>query len=245
MRRARFAVLLALGFTGCAPAAPPAPVAADECVVLLHGMARTARSMARMAKALADAGYAVANIDYPSRKHPIETLAPQAVEAGVGQCREQGAAARIHFVTHSLGGILLRYYAASKRIDGLGRVVMLGPPNQGSSAAQRWRGVPGFGWLNGPAGYQLGKDALSIPLRLGPPAFEFAVIAGDRTIDPITSVMLDNPDDGRVSVAETRLEGMRDFRVVHASHAFMMRDREVIELTIHFLRHGRFPEDPG
>ncbi len=238
----RHALLLVVAMAACAPATPPAAAASGECVVLLHGMARTERSMARMARHLAGHGYAVANVGYPSRKHRIEVLAPLAVEAGLAECRQRIDGPVIHFVTHSLGGILVRQYAASQAIEGLGRVVMLAPPNQGSIAAERWRRVPGFGWLNGPAGYQLGKGPESVPLSLGEPSFEFAVIAGDRTIDPITSAMLDNPDDGRVRVAETRLEGMRDFRVVHASHAFMMRNREVIELTLHFLRHGRFPE---
>lgn len=228
---------------GCAPVAAPEAGSLRECVVLLHGLARSDRSMEPIAEALETNGYTVANVGYPSRDKPIEELAPLAVEAGVDACRERVDEPRIHFVTHSLGGILLRWYAASESIDGLGRVVMLGPPNQGSTAAERWEGVPGFDWLNGPAGAQLGKGADSVPLELGKPSFEFAVIAGDRTIDPITSAMLEDPDDGRVSVAETKLEGMSAFRVVHASHAFIMRDREAIALTLNFLRHGRFPPE--
>lgn len=232
------ACLLAGG--GGAVAAQPAG-AAPDCVILLHGLARSERSMRRMARELEDAGYAVANVGYPSRRHPIEELAPLAVDAGRAECRAAGAT-RMHFVTHSLGGILVRWYAAHRELDDIGRVVMLGPPNRGSRAADRWRGVPGFRWLNGPAGGQLGKGPDSVPLSLGPPDFEFAVIAGDRSIDPLTSAMLEDPDDGRVSVADTRLDGMRDFRVVHASHAFMMRDREVIDLVLAFLQNGRFAE---
>jgi len=100
--------------------------------------------------------------------------------------------------------------------------------------------VPGFDWLNGPAGRQLGKGDDSVPLQLGPADFELGVIAGNRTIDPITSAVLENPDDGRVSVDDTRLDGMADFVVVEHSHAFMMRMRQPIELTIEFLRNGQF-----
>jgi len=214
-----------------------------ECVVLLHGMARTERSMLPMQKALTAAGYAVANVGYPSREHPIAVLAPIAIDEGVTECRRLRAHGRIHFVTHSLGGILLRYYTNDQRIDDMGRTVMLGPPNNGSAAADKWRSVPGFDFINGPAGSELGKGDESVPLKLGQPTFEFAVIAGDRSIDPITHAMLDKPNDGRVTVDDTRLEGMSDFRQVHASHAFMMRDREVIGLTIAFLANGRFPDD--
>jgi hypothetical protein len=194
--------------------------------------------MELMAWTLEEAGYRVANIDYPSRRYPIEELAPLAVEAGIHACSDDVDS--VHFVTHSLGGILVRYYFADNKLDTLGRVVMLGPPNQGSNAADALRGVPGFEWLNGPAGYQLGKGEESIPLMLGPPDFDVGIIAGNRTIDPITSQVLENPDDGRVSVSDTRLEGMKDFRVVGASHAFMMQDSEVFDLVRNFLARGSF-----
>ena len=154
--------------------------------------------MELMAWTLEEAGYRVANIDYPSRRYSIEELAPLAVEAGIHACSDD--VDLVHFVTHSLGGILVRYYFADNELDTLGRVVMLGPPNQGSNAADALRGVPGFEWLNGPAGYQLGKGEESIPLMLGPPDFDVGIIAGNRTIDPITSQVLENPVGGRVSV---------------------------------------------
>jgi len=211
-----------------------------ECVVLLHGLARSSLSMEIMAWSLEDVGYRVVNIDYPSRDYPIEVLAPMAVEAGIEECNASGDTRVIHFVTHSLGAILVRFYFAEHELDALGRVVMLGPPNQGSHAADAFRDVPGFDWFGGEAGLQLGKGEESVPLQLGPPEFEFGVIAGNRSIDPVTSQVLENPDDGKVSVSDTRLEGMKDFRVVSASHAFMMQDAEVIRLTIEFLRTGSF-----
>ncbi len=213
---------------------------AEECVVLLHGLARTSSSMARMTEELEEAGYATANVDYPSREHEIAELADIAVNEGLEACRSMEGIERIHFVTHSLGGILVRQYLSGAEIEELGRVVMLGPPNQGSAAVDELGGVPGFDWLNGPAGRQLGKGEESVPLSLGPAEFELGVIAGNRTIDPITSAVLENPDDGRVSVEDTKLDGMDDFVVVDHSHAFMMRMREPIELTKHFLENGRF-----
>ncbi len=215
---------------------------ASECVVLLHGLARTATSMNKMQRELEEAGYVTVNTGYASRHHTVEELADIAVPQGLEACRAQEGTTRIHFVTHSLGGILVRYYLESNAISELGRVVMLGPPNQGSAAVDKLAGVPGFDWLNGPAGRQLGKGENSVPLQLGPAEFEVGIIAGNRTIDPITSAVLENPDDGRVSVDDTRLEGMADFVVVAHSHAFMMRMRRPIELTIQFLRSGRFTD---
>ena len=213
---------------------------ASECVVLLHGLARTSMSLNKMQDALEEDGYRTANVDYPSRDHEIAKLAEIAVEKGLAECRSGGGAEKIHFVTHSLGGILLRQYLSDGSIVELGRVVMLGPPNQGSEAADEMDGIPGFDWINGPAGRQLGKGADSVPLALGPVGFELGVIAGNRTIDPLTSSVLENPDDGRVSVEDTKVEGMDDFVIVEHSHAFMMRMRRPIELTKSFLRTGRF-----
>jgi len=217
------------------PAASP-----TECVILLHGLARTAHSMQRMQRALERSGYFVANVDYPSRDHKIEMLAPIAIEDGLAQCATNPGTSEVHFVTHSLGGILVRVYLSENTIDNLGRVVMLAPPNQGSIAVDELAKIPGFDWLNGPAGYQLGKGPESVPLSLGVPNFDFSVIAGDRTIDPITSAVLPNPDDGRVSVSDTRLEGMRDFAVVPVSHAMIMQDRDVIRLVMNYLSRGSF-----
>jgi pimeloyl-ACP methyl ester carboxylesterase len=215
---------------------------AGDCVVLLHGLMRSATSMNKMERELEKAGYATANIDYPSRDHTVEELAAIAVPEGLAACRAQEGVTRIHFVTHSLGGILVRQFLSQHEIADLGRVVMLGPPNQGSAAVDELSDLPGFDWLNGPAGRQLGKGDSSVPLRLGPANFELGVIAGNRTIDPITSAVLEDPDDGRVSVADTKLDGMADFVVVEHSHAFMMRMRRPIELTKAFLETGSFGE---
>lgn len=233
MRRAGIVCVLLLS-SGTALAA--------DCVVLLHGLARTAMSMKPMQRALIDAGFETANIDYASRDNTVEQLAESVIQEGMEACRAKSSAGKIHFVTHSLGGILLRQYLGTHPIPDLGRVVMLGPPNQGSAAVDKLRDVPGFDWLNGPAGLQLGKGEDSVPLKLGPATFELGVIAGNRTIDPLTSSVLENPDDGRVSVEDTKLDGMADFIVVEHSHAFMMRMRRPIDLTIRFLNNGSFAD---
>ena len=229
-------------------AAPPAIVsilllaslsstALGDCVVLLHGLARTAESMEPLAEGLEDRGYTVVNVDYPSRAHPIEELAPMAVDAGMSGCP---AETRVSFVTHSLGGILVRYYFANNDPGPLGRVVMIAPPNQGSEVVDNLRGVPGFSAFNGPAGAQLGTGEESIPLSLGPVDFDVGVIAGDRTFNPILSQFLPNPDDGKVSVERTKVDGMLDFIVVPESHPFIMSAPEVLEQVVSFIETGRF-----
>jgi len=218
--------------------------AAPEGVVLLHGLARTHRSMASMEEALREVGFVVVNLDYDSRAAPIEELAPAVIGRALEDPRLKGVA-RIHFVTHSMGGILVRYHLAQAPIRRLGRVVMLGPPNQGSEIVDTLGHLGLFGLINGPAGRQLGTGVDSVPNRLGRVDFELGVIAGDRSINWINSLMIDGPDDGKVSVARTRVEGMKDHRVIHVTHPFLMRNREVIRETIHFLRSGSFSVQDG
>jgi len=217
-------------------AAPPA-VVADECVILLHGLWRSEQSMSRLEKTLADAGYRVQNIEYESTEKPVEVLAEEAVPAGLAGCND---AETIHFVTHSMGGILVRQYLVEHDIDRLGRVVMLGPPNQGSEVIDRYGDWPGFEWFSGPAGMQLGTGEGSLPRSLGPAHFDLGVIAGYQTINPILSQSLPGPDDGKVSVEATRVEGMDDHLEMPVTHVFMMRDTAVIAQVLYFLENGRF-----
>ena len=210
---------------------------ASECVVFLHGLARSSSSMDKTADAFEDRGFFVANVDYPSRKHKVETLAPMAIETGLAMCP---ADSKIHFVTHSLGGILVRYYLENNALPYLGRVVMLGPPNRGSKVVDRYRNVPGFKAFNGPAANQLGTGSDGIAAALGPVDFELGVIAGTRTINLILSLALPNPDDGKVSVENTKIEGMSDFIAVPHSHPFLMRASIVIEQALSFIENGRF-----
>jgi pimeloyl-ACP methyl ester carboxylesterase len=214
------------------------PASAD-CVILLHGLARTSASMEELAAAFAEAGYAVANIDYPSRRHPVETLAPLVVQAGLAACP---ADTPVHFVTHSLGGILVRHYLASEPLPRLGRVVMIAPPNQGSEVVDRLGAMPGFAFWNGPAGLQLGTGPDALPRKLPAVTYPTGVIAGTRTFNLLLSQFLPNPDDGKVSVHSARVEGMRDFITVPYSHPFIMEREEVVTLALRFLSTGSFAE---
>jgi len=220
----------------------PTQTLADDCVVLLHGLARSASSMEKLQDKLDQAGYHVVNVDYESRKHPIVTLAEMAVSEGINQCRNKKTK-RISFVTHSLGGILVRQYFNDHEIPELHRVVMLGPPNQGSEVVDTLRDVPGFEAFNGPAGMQLGTSDADIPRQLGPVNFELGVIAGTKSINLILSTYLPGTDDGKVTLESAQVKGMSDFIALPVTHPMMMKNTHVIDQTLHFLQLGIFSHD--
>jgi len=237
-------MIAAFSVSNLKAACPNAPVQSSENVILLHGLCRTSRSMAKMEHALTQAGYTVHNVDYPSRTAHIQKLADDAIGKAIGDCRENGAT-KIDFVTHSMGGTLVRSYLSRHSVPDLGRVVMLAPPNQGSEVVDKLGGWFFFKWINGPAGNELGTDKNSTPNQLGPAHYPVGIIAGDRSINWINSLtMIPGADDGKVSVERARLAGMSDFKVIHTTHPFVARNNEVIRQTIAFLQTGKFNWHP-
>lgn len=212
-----------------------------DCVVLLHGMGRTYQSMDNLQKVLTDRGYHTVNIGYPSTKKNIETLAQEHFPMAIEQCKKFNPK-RIHFVSHSLGGIIIRQAIKNDRPAQLGRVVMLSPPNKGASVVDAIGDWKIYKWLNGPAGQQLSTHPSSLPNRLGPVDYPVGVISGNRYawFDGWLSNIIPGLDDGKVSVERTKLEGMSDFLVVSESHPFIMNSAYVQEETIHFLKYGKF-----
>jgi len=209
-----------------------------DSVVLLHGAGRSPRSMGRMANALTREGYRVHNLGYPSRRFPIEGLA-RIVREQIDQIHLESQA-KIHFVTHSLGGIVLRCYLQMDRPGNLGRVVMLAPPNQGAELADIFGRLPLFHWILGPVGTQIGTGPDSLPNTLGSVGTKVGIIAGNRSLNPLFSPLIPGPDDGRVAVERTQLAGMTDFLVLPCIHPLIMNYRQVIRQTIHFLQSGSF-----
>ncbi len=218
---------------------PAADPTARLPVVLLHGLSRRHHSLARMAGALARAGFSALNLSYPSTRFPLATLTEEMAWPAVRAFLD-GAPEPVNFVTHSMGGIIVRQLAVDHPELAIGRVVMLAPPNRGSEVVDRLRHNLFFRLLNGPAGQELGTGPESVPNRLGPAPFELGIIAGDRSVNPLLSLLIPGPNDGKVAVARAGLPGMTDFLVVHATHPLIMRNRLVIAQTIHFLRHGLF-----
>ena len=234
----RFSQFTLLIFLLSAPTTFGADKDDSACVILLHGLYRSGYSMKAVEWHLA-ADYHVVNISYPSMFFPIEELADTAVEKGLTGCRLPGHNT-IHFVTHSMGGILVRQYLTHSEIPELGRVVMMGPPNQGSEVIDVTRDWPTSDLFAGEAGLQLGTDPDSVPSQLGPVDFELGVIAGTGSINFVMSAMLPGPNDGKVSVESTRVAGMNDFLIVDNSHRYITGSAEVIRNTKSFLSDGYF-----
>ncbi|MGB4106315.1 MAG: alpha/beta hydrolase [Alphaproteobacteria bacterium] len=209
-------------------------------VVLLHGILRSRTDMLPLSRYLKKRGYETINILYPSRKKNIEDLTAF-VDEKIRTAKNYSDSMPLHFVTHSMGGLIARYYIASRKPKNLGRVVMLAPPNGGSEFADfltdHKRLSPIFEKLFGPAsgqlvtGYKHLDGAIDYPL---------GIIAGNRSINPLAPWILPGEHDGIVPVERTKIDGMRDHIVVPSTHTFMMFRPAVMRQVAHFLEEEKF-----
>lgn len=222
-----------------APAAENAAHESASCVVLLHGLGRSSLSMKALQWRLEEEGYQVINSTYPSLTHPIEELSAIAVDEGLAGCAALHLE-QIYFVTHSLGGILVRHYLQKRDIPGLQRVVMLGPPNQGSQMADYAESLFLVQPLMPQAVAQLGTSDESVPRQLGRADFQLGVIAGTVNYFPFLPGQPDGAGDGTVAVSETIVPGMTDFLELPVGHSLMMWDDEVLGQVVFFLERGVF-----
>jgi len=208
-------------------------------VILLHGIGRHSRSLRKIENALQDAGFATLSLDYHSRRKPLDALAAD-IHPAVTVFTDK-TCGPIHFVAHSMGGLLTRVYVATHRPAKLGRVVMLGTPNGGSEIADLLKDLAIYRAFYGPAGQQLLTEQDGLLTSLPPPDYAVGIIAGIGTINPISShFILPRPNDGCVSVQSSKLANMTDHTTVKASHTGLVRHPVAIEQTIAFLQDGRF-----
>jgi pimeloyl-ACP methyl ester carboxylesterase len=211
----------------------------SDGVVLLHGIARTSRSLNKIERALQGSGFATLNLNYASRKKPLDSLAAD-IAPDIARFAERTDGS-IHFVGHSMGGLLIRVYLAKCRPARRGRVVMLGTPNGGSEVADVLQRLAVYRAFYGPAGLQLSTQQDPALRALPPVDYDLGIVAGIGTVDPISSfLILPRPNDGKVSVQRTRLDGMTDHTLVKTSHRGLLRHPAAIDQTIAFLREGQF-----
>lgn len=239
----RVFAFLALAMFASFPAVAAAQTSEPTpCAILLHGITKGRESMAPLAQALLENGYYVVNLDYPSRKQPIEQLAASTIPRGLAACKQAGASP-INFVVHSMGSLLLRQYYAQRSAGEVHRAVMLGPPNRGSRLGNFLSCIPWIKDLNGPAGKQMGVDPQSVPSQLGPIPFATGVIAGTRSYNPLFAAIIRGDDDGRVGVPSTYVQGVCARMTLPVTHGGLTEDRRVAPEVLRYLRSGRFSVD--
>jgi triacylglycerol lipase len=231
-------LLIFLSAQNAIAVSPASPTNGDH-VVLVHGMGRTAFSMKLMERNLAKRGFDVVNVTYRAGELSVEQLAQKYLNALLER-KVMDDGRKVHFVTHSLGGIIVRQYLSNHRIKNLGRVVMLAPPNHGSEVIDCLRANCITRNFLGVAARELGTGHDCLTAKLGPIHFECGVIAGDCSLNPLSSSLLPGPNDGKVTIASTRVEGMQDFLIVHGTHTWLMCKHSVMDQTARFLQSGHF-----
>lgn len=205
-------------------------------VVLLHGLWRGWRAMQPMARALSDAGFSTLNIPYPSGRLPIHILADR-VRSEISRVAHQQP---VHFITHSLGGIIVRKLLNDGVAWEAGRVIMLAPPNRGSEIVDWSKRHPLLHQVLGPAGRALGSDGVPAELAAIPESIEAAVIMGNRSSIPLFRNLLGPDNDGILATQQGHIDGLRGFSVINADHTFIQMHPETIRLCLHFLKTGEW-----
>lgn len=214
----------------------------DTFVIILHGLRGKSTSFLAMEKALVAQGYNVCRVDYPSTRLTLEALADTAIGTAMAHCAANGSDS-LHFIAHSMGAILLRYYIQKHDIPRLGRLVLLSPPNRGIELIDTFAWCGLFRKFNGPAGMQLSAKNGGLVRSLPPPVNEVGVVMCAKTINPIASAFIPGADDGRVSFASARIDGLKDFVFVDSNHHVVMKKEETIRQVISFLKKGRFAQE--
>lgn len=221
------------------------PPMKGKAVLVLHGLGHSRIFMGNLCDAIEKkGGYVVFNVSYPSTRQDIAAHARALAKI----IAHLDGIDEINIVAHSMGNIVTRHYlfdqtepATGRKPDPrLRRMVMLGPPNQGSIAAQALADDGLFNVITGKPGQQLGAEWDELRKHLATPAFEFGIIAGGRGNGKGYNPLLPGDNDGVVTVESTKLSGAADFVVVPSLHALMMDNATIQEYTVQFLKNGYF-----
>ena len=205
--------------------------ARPETVLLVHGLWMGGWSMGWLSHKLRAAGFHTEALSYDSFTRPpsehVERLA-RAVDACDGT---------VHFVGHSMGGVVVLRYLLDRADSRAGRAVLLGAPARGSQAALAFERQPWGPTLLG-SSMDLWRSAFPDGID---DSLEVGAIAGSEPfgLGPLF-VSLPDPSDGVVTVDETRIPGLRDHIVIHVSHTGMLVSNDVAHQTTAFIRTGRF-----
>ncbi len=220
--------------TSCSTTKPPqadgSPSSEEETVVLLHGMGRSRLSMAVLSHRFKQSGYQTLNFPYSQMGSSLNELSDQLK----GFVQERVKTPRYHLVAHSLGNVIIRNAFRNELPPGLGRIVMLAPPNQPADLAKRFRKNLIYRLFTGDSGQKLSEEEFYADLPV--PAVDFGVIAGDKG----QKISFSEPNDGLVAVEEAKLEGMKDFIVLQHAHTFIMNCRDTFEHCKSFIETGKF-----
>jgi triacylglycerol lipase len=211
---------------------------APDCVLLLHGLARTHHAMSSLESTLKQHDYLVVNRDYPSTKQSIETLAEYHIQPMIDACLIQQPE-HIIVITHSLGGLVFEKYLETHALPELSHVVMLSPPHHGSPLANMLHHHFLYQTIMGPAGEELLTTDINNTSSI-PKHVKFGIIAGNFNLVPFSHAVFHEENDGKVSVSSAKADNMTDFIVLPVSHTFMMNNHLTQRMILNFLQHGVF-----
>lgn len=211
----------------------PPDHAEASALIVVHGLWLGPWAMNWLARRLAKEGLRVFRFGYASTGNSLDDNA-----AALARFARNIGASRIHWLGHSLGGVLICRTLSEHGCGGDGRVVTLAAPLRGSFAAERLArftagrvllGRSIRDWLEQPA------DRWILPNELG-------VIAGTHSLGlgRLVAPDLPRPNDGVVSVEEARLPGAREFLTLPVSHSGMLVSAQVARHAASFLRNGTF-----
>ena len=230
-------ILLSGCVTGSRPDSKPdksgkGTVKKDETIVLLHGQGRTRLSMVVLGKRFRSAGYQTLNFPYNQTTDSLDEISDQLIEF----VRKKGKTTTYHLIGHSLGNVIIRNAFRKKFPDGLGKIVMLAPPNHPAHLAKLLKKNPFYRMFTGDSGQKLSEQEFYRDLPV--PTVPFGVIAGDKG----QSLTFSEPNDAVVTVESTKLDGMADWILLHHGHTFIMNCKDTFEHCQRFIESGRFKQ---